>query len=195
MDGGTTDVLSRYPVIRHRLTLDDYHRLGEAGILSEDDRVELLEGQLIDMSPVGPRHAVTVDRLHTLLVRAVADPIWVRGQNPIALDSLSEPQPDIVLLRAPWPGFPQAHPRAADVVLLVEVADSSIDTDLGAKRELYARAGVLEFWIVDLTTDGVLVCRDPDGGRYASVTRVERSGVLSIAGLPGVSIAAESLFT
>jgi Uma2 family endonuclease len=194
MDGGANDVLSRYPVVRHRLTLDDYHRLGEAGILGEDDRVELLEGQLIDMSPVGPRHAIAVDRLHTLLVRVVADPIWVRGQNPIALDSGSEPQPDIVLLRAPWPGFPLAHPSAADVVLLVEVADSSLDADLGAKRELYARAGVREFWIVDLTTDSVLVCREPDGDRYRSVTRVERSGVLEIAGLPGVEITAGTLF-
>lgn len=195
MDTGDSDILSRHSVRRHRLTLDDYHRLGEAGILGEDDRVELLEGQLVDMSPIGPRHALAVDALTELLVIAASGRAGVRVQNPIALDGGTEPQPDIVLVRRPWRGYPASHPGPEDIILLVEVADTSRDMDLGAKRELYARAGIREFWIVDLITNGVLVCRNPGGDRYAAVTRVEPAGVLAVEGLPGVTIPAGSLFT
>ena len=177
MDTGDSDILLRHPVRRHRLTLDDYHRLGEAGILGEGDRVELLEGQLVDMSPIGPRHALAVDALTELMVTAVSGRAGVRVQNPIVLDGETEPQPDVVLVRRPWRGYPASHPGSADIILLIEVADSSRDMDLGAKRELYARAGIREFWIVDLIADGVLVCRDPGGDRYQSVTRVEPAAV------------------
>jgi Uma2 family endonuclease len=195
MDGDNFDILSRYPVPRHRLTLEDYHRLGQAGVLGEDDRVELLEGQLVDMSPIGPRHALVVDKLMQRLVRAVTEEFWVRVQNPVALDSGSEPQPDIVLTRASWRGYPESHPGPEAIILLVEVADSSRDIDLGAKRELYARAGIREFWIVDLTTDIVLVCRNPRDGAYDSVTRIEPSGTLDIEVLPGLTIPAAALFS
>lgn len=195
MDGDTIDVLTRYSVPRHRLTVDDYHRLGEAGILREDDRIELLEGQLIDMSPIGPRHALVVEILNRWLIRATGEQFWVRPQNPIALDSGSEPQPDIVLARKPWRDYPNAHPGPEDIVLLIEVADSSRDIDLGAKRELYALAGIREFWIVDLTADAVLVCRNPLNGGYRSVTRIEAAGSLEIEALPGTAIPATALFT
>lgn len=194
MDTGRTDVLSRHPVSRHRLTVEEYHRLGEAGILGKDDRVELLEGQLVDMSPIGPRHAIAVDALTELLVIAVAGRAAVRVQNPIELDDATEPQPDIVLVRRPWRGYPTSHPRPGDILLVIEVADTSRETDLGAKLELYARAGIPEFWIVDLTMDGVLVCRNPSGHKYGSMSTVEPSGVLEVAGLPGVTIPAASLF-
>src|SRR6476660_8332454 len=116
MDTGRTDILSRHPVTRHRLTVTEYHRLGEAGILGEDDRVELLEGQLVDMSPIGPRHALAVDALNELLVLAVAGKAAVRVQNPITLDDRSEPQPDIVLARRPWRGHPTSHPGPEDTI-------------------------------------------------------------------------------
>src|SRR5271170_6532709 len=99
-----TNILSRYQVPRHRLTVVDYHRLGTAGILGEDDRVELLEGQLVDMSPIGPRHALAIDALNELLVMAVAGQATVRVQNPIVLNDRSEPQPDFTLVRRPWRG-------------------------------------------------------------------------------------------
>jgi Uma2 family endonuclease len=194
MDSGDTDILSRHPVPRHRFTVDEYHRLGEVGILGEDDRVELLEGQLVDMSPIGPRHALAVDALNEALSAAVAGRAGVRVQNPIALDSGSEPQPDVVLVRRPWRGYPAEHPGPADILLLVEVADSSREVDLGAKLELYARAGIPEFWIVDLTTDGVLVCRNPSGDKYGSMTLVEAPGVLDVEGLSGVTIPVAPLF-
>ena len=196
MDTDSLDVLTRHPVPRHRLTVDDYHRLGAAGILGEDDRVELLEGQLVDMSPIGPRHALAVDALTELLAAAVAGRgVALRVQNPIALNGSSEPQPDIVLARRPWRGYPAAHPGPGDILLLIEVSDSSFETDSGAKRELYASAGIREFWIVDLTTDTVLVHRNPSGDHYDSPGRVAPSGSLAVEALAGVAIPAARLFT
>jgi Uma2 family endonuclease len=189
-----TGTLDRYRVPRHRLTVRDYHRLGEAGVLGEDDRVELLEGQLVDMSPIGPRHALAVDALTELLVHAAAGRAAVRVQNPIVLDDSSEPQPDFTLLRKPWHGYPEAHPRPPDVYLVIEVADSSLEFDLGAKLELYARAGIREFWVVDLTSNRVLVHRSPGDSRYGSITSVDMSGALQVEALPGVTIAAAQIF-
>ena len=189
-----TDILSRYQVPRHRLTRRDYHRMAEAGILAEDDRVELLDGQSVDMSPIGPRHALAIDVLARDLFTAAAGRAWVRVRNPIVLDSGSEPQPGIALVRHPWQGYPDAHPRPADVFLLIEVADSSLVVDRGAKLDLYARAGIREFWIVDLTTDGVLVHRNPIDGRYDAITTVDISGVLQVEALPGVTIPVASIF-
>ncbi|MBO0710685.1 MAG: Uma2 family endonuclease [Acetobacteraceae bacterium] len=194
MDTDLADILSRHPVPRHRITLEEYHRLGRAGILGEDDRVELLDGQLVDMSPIGPRHALAVDALNRLLVRAVGDRATVRVQNPIELDATTEPQPDFALVREPWRGFPGAHPRPGDVFLLVEIADTSLELDRGAKLALYARAGIREFWIVDVATNSVLVHRRPRGDNYDLVTRVEPPGVLEIEDLAGIQIPAASIF-
>jgi Uma2 family endonuclease len=187
-------ILSRYQVAWHRLTVRDYQRLAEAGILSEDDRVELLEGQLVDMSPIGPRHALTIDVLNRLLPVALGGQAWLRVQNPIVLDDASEPQPDLAVVRHPWSGYPDAHPRPPDILLLIEVADSSLEFDLGAKLELYAKAGIREFWVVDLTSNRVLVHRDPGDGRYGSITSVDMSGVLQVEALPGVTIPVVRIF-
>jgi Uma2 family endonuclease len=194
MDTAGIDVLTRYAVPRHRLTVRDYHRLGEAGILGEDDRVELLEGQLVDMSPIGPRHAHAVDALTELLVIAATGRAVVRVQNPIVLDDASEPQPDFSLLRKSLHGYLDEHPRPPDVHLVIEVADSSLGFDLGAKLELYARAGIREFWVVDVTSTRVLVHRGPRDGGYASVTTVGMSGTLQVEALPDVTIPVAAIF-
>lgn len=145
MDTSDIDVLSRHPVPRHRLTVEDYHRLGETGVLGADDRVELLEGQLVGMSPIGPRHAFVVNLLSRLFATAVGDRAWVSVQNPVVLDNGSEPQPDIVLARPPMDKYLLSHPRPDDVLVLVEVADTSFGIDSGAKLEIYAKAGIGEF--------------------------------------------------
>jgi Uma2 family endonuclease len=188
------DVLSRHAVPRHRLTVRDYHRLGEAGVLGRGDRVELLEGQLVDMSPIGPRHALATDILARLLLSAVGERAWVKVQNPIVLDDTSEPQPDFAVVRQPWDGYPHAHPRPPDVYLLIEVADSSLGFDLGAKLELYARAGIREFWVVDMTANRVLVHRQPEGGRYAAVTVSGLSDTLQAEAMPEVTIPVARIF-
>lgn len=195
MDGYDSDVLSRYVVPRHRLTVADYHRMGEAGILGEQDRVELLEGQLIAMSPIGPRHAFVVDMLNHLLGQVIRGRAWLRCQQPVTLDDGSEPQPDVVLVPTPAPGFPKAHPRPEEVLLLCEVADSSRGFDLGAKRAIYAGAGIREFWLVDLIEDCVIVCRDPANGGYLTERRIEPSGMLEVEALLGVAIPAAPLFS
>jgi Uma2 family endonuclease len=187
-------ILDRHAVPRHCLTLADYHRLGEVGILGADDRVELLEGQLVDMSPIGPRHAFVVEALNEALVTAVAGRAGVRPQNPIILDNRSEPQPDFAVVRRHPPGQPHAHPEPEDVFLLIEVADSSLAIDRGAKLALYARAGIREYWLVDLTTDCVFVHRDPEGEAYATVRRVEPPATLDISALPGVVIDTAPIF-
>ena len=194
MDTAQVDILTRYPVPRHRLSRRDYHRLGEAGILGENDRVELLEGQLVDMSPIGPRHAIVTENLNELLVTAFAGRARIRCQDPVVLNDGSEPQPDFALVRRPWRGYPHTHPEPDDIFLLIEVADSSLDFDRTVKLELYARAGIREVWIVDLTTDGVLVHRRPSGGGYGSMVRVEPPGVLAVEALPGVTIPTADVF-
>ena len=190
----TTDILSRYQVPRYRLTRRDYHRMAEAGILREDDRVELLEGQLITMPQISPPHALGVDALNELLVLSATGKAVVRVQNPVVLDDFSEPRPDFALLRRPWDGYPHDHPPPADIYLLVEVSDSSLGFDRGPKLELYARAGIREFWVVDLTTNRVLVHRNPNDGRYDSITSVDMSGTLQVEALPDVTIPVTSIF-
>jgi Uma2 family endonuclease len=194
MDTAPADIMTRYPVPRHRLTRRDYYRLGEAGILGEDDRVELLEGQLIDMSPIGPRHAIVTGNLIQRLFAAFAGRAWVRCQDPVVLNDGSEPQPDVALVQRPWRGYPQTHPGPDDIFLLIEVADSSLDFDRTVKLELYARAGIREVWIVDLTTDVVLVHRSPSGEGYGSVVRAEPPAVLGVESLPGVTIPVAEVF-
>jgi Uma2 family endonuclease len=194
MDTAPTDVLTRYPVPRHRLTRQDYYRMGEAGILRQDDRVELLEGQFIDMPPIGPRHAIVTDNLTELLVTGFAGRARVRCHEPVVLDDGSEPQPDVALVRRPWRGYPHTHPAPDDIFLLIEVADGSLAFDSSVKLRLYALAGIREVWIVDLTTDGVLVYRDPSGAGYGSESRVEAPAVLGVAALPGVTIPVAEVF-
>lgn len=131
--------------------------MGEAGILGEDDRLELIDGEIVTMPPIGSRHAGCVKRLNALFGSALAGRVVVSAQDPLVLDDYSEPQPDIVLLRPRPDYYASAHPRPEDVLLLVEVADSSLDYDEDVKVPRYARAGVQEMWIVDLEHARVLV--------------------------------------
>ncbi len=143
MNTAPADIMTRYPVPRHRLTRRDYYRLGEAGILGENDRVELPEGQLIDMSAIGPRHAIVTENLNELLVTAFAGRARIRCQDPVVLNDGSEPQPDLALVRRPWRRYP--HPEPDDIFRLIEVADSSPAFDRTVKLELCARAGIRDF--------------------------------------------------
>jgi Uma2 family endonuclease len=140
------------PGARHKLSVNDYDRMGEAGILHEDDRIELIEGDLIDMAPIGSRHASTVARLERLLIRAVNDRAVIFGQNPMRLSDHSEPQPDVMVLKPRPDDYFDALPEPAEVLVLIEVADRSIDYDRKIKLPLYARHGIVEFWLIDLNT-------------------------------------------
>lgn len=150
--------------IRHRLCVADYHRMAEAGILTATDRVELVDGEIVDMAPIGSRHAYVVSRLSRFFTLAGEGGCLVSTQNPIRLGDRSEPQPDIALLRPD--DYMSELPGPGDILLVVEVADSSIDYDQGVKLDLYARHGIPEVWLLDLTGDKLFVYRDPADGRY-----------------------------
>ena len=166
-------LLSRNPWVERRpLTVVDYHRMGEAGILSEADRVELIEGELVVMSPVGSRHVDTVNALTRLLVSAVGDRGLVSVQNPIRLDDRSEPEPDVAVLRPRADDYRAALPTPPDILLVIEVSDSTLAYDRAVKAPLYAVHGLPEMWIVDLVGRKVEVHRKPAGGLYTDVSRV-----------------------
>jgi Uma2 family endonuclease len=189
-----TGLLTRNPwVVRRPLTVAEYHRMGEVGILTEDDRVELIEGQLVAMAPIGSDHSGTVNFLTRALVTAVGDLGVVAVQNPVRLDDLSEPQPDFAVLKPRGDFYRTSTPLAGDVLLIIEVANSSLAYDRAVKRALYARHGIPEFWIVNLSARDVEVCRGPDGDHYASVERIGRDGALAPEMLPGVVIAVDDL--
>lgn len=167
--------------------------MGEVGILTEDDRVELIEGELIARSPIGSEHAGAANALNRRLVRAVGDRGVVAVGNLVRLDDLSEPQPDFAVLKPRGDDYRRATPRPDEVLLIIEVADSSLAYDRGVKRSLYARHGIPELGIVDLAVGAVEVCRGPEGGQYASVSRVGREGALEPQLLPGVMIPVAAL--
>jgi Uma2 family endonuclease len=173
---------------RHRLDVGAYYRMAEAGILSHSERVELIDGDIFDMNPIGSRHAAVTRRLEQQFLRAAVDGIVLLSvQNPLRLDAYNEPQPDFVAL-APRPdAYAALHPGAADALLLVEISDSSLDYDRKIKLPLYARFGVPEVWIVDLSGSAVEVYRDPAEGRYASSARMTQ-GALTPLHIPEVTI-------
>ena len=163
---------------RHRLDVGAYYRMAEAGILSNPERVELIDGDIFDMNPIGSPHAAVTRRLEQRFARAVAGgAVLVSVQNPLRLDAFNEPQPDFVVL-APHPdAYAAAHPGAADALLVVEVSDSSLDHDRKTKLPVYARFGVVEVWIIDLSGRAIEVYRDPTEGRYASSSRITQGAV------------------
>jgi len=179
---------------RWRFTVEDYHRLAEVGILGAQDRVELLDGELVKMSPIGTRHASTVARLNWWLGRLAGDLGVVWPQNPVVLDDHSEPQPDLVLLRPREDFYAQAHPRPVDVLLAIEVGDSSARFDERVKAPLYARAGIAELWLVDVEAEVVMVCRRPGSdGVYAEVARRRRGERVAVEALPGVELSVDQV--
>lgn len=175
---------------RHKLTIEDYHRMGEAGILGEDDRVELIEGELVDMPPIGSQHADCVSRLIRLLIRQTE--AVVRVQDPIQLPGHSEPEPDIAIVRNR--SYAEAHPGPEDVMLLIEVADSSLDYDRTIKFPLYARYGIPEVWLIDLQHECVEIHRQPGPEGYCLTLRPARGEYISPATLPEVRVPVAEMF-
>ncbi|WP_018461712.1 Uma2 family endonuclease [Thermus oshimai] len=170
-------------MIRHRFSAEDFHRMAEAGILGEDDRVELLEGEVVELSPVGKRHMAAVKKLmdafFPLQARRQA---LLQVQDPLRLSPDTEPQPDLAILRFREDFYAGKIPEAEDALLVIEVAESSLDYDLKVKLPLYAKAGVPEVWVVDLESRRVHVFRAPEGGAYRVAEAVE-GGRLEALGL------------
>jgi Uma2 family endonuclease len=180
------------PIARHRFTVDEYHRMGAAGVFHEDDRVELLDGEIVEMSPIGAPHVACVIRLTALLSRLAGTAALVSVQNPVTLERRSEPQPDVVLLprRADLSGA--WLPDHADTLVVIEVADTSVEYDRN-KLRLYADAGIPEVWLVNLPEDHIEVYRSPRPGSYGT-TRVARRGeTLTPLQAPAVTLRVEDI--
>ena len=160
---------------QHRFSVEDYYRMAEAGVLKPDVRVELLDGKIIDMPPIGPLHGGSVNRLIRLF-STLAEGRWlVSAQNPVRLHRHSEPQPDLMLLKPASDDYMSRHPRPDDVILLIEVADTSLAYDREEKLPAYGHAGVAEVWIVNLADQVIEVYREPHFAGY-SKTKVLRAG-------------------
>jgi Uma2 family endonuclease len=178
---------------RRWFSVDEYDRMIEAGIFTEDDRIELIDGEVVKMSPVGNSHAACVKRSTAIFYQQVAQQVVISVQDPIQLDDYSKPQPDIALLKPRKDFYAQSPPTPADVLLLVEVADSSVAYDRGVKIPLYARAGISEVWLVDLPREVIEVYAQPANSVYQSVYEARRGDRLTLASLPKFELRVDDL--
>ncbi len=177
-------------VLRRRFTVEQYHRMAEAGIFADDDRVELLEGEIVEMTPIGSGHAARVDRLNDVLTSALGRRAIVRVQSPVQLGLHSEPQPDLSVLRRRDDFYARAHPEPADVLLVVEVADTSLEFDRTVKIPLYGRSGIREAWLLDLGEMALYVHRLPSPEGYGDVRSIRPGESLTLEAVPEVRLAA-----
>ncbi|HUH01610.1 MAG TPA: Uma2 family endonuclease [Kofleriaceae bacterium] len=170
------------------LRRSEYDRLVRAGVFC-DERIELLAGMLVAVSPQGTEHSYAVRRLARALMRALGDRAEIFVQAPLALSAASEPEPDIAVVA---PGdYLDEHPRSA--LLIVEVADTSLQKDSGPKARLYAEAGIQDYWIVDLTNDAVLLHRAPSGGAYTTLSRHQRGETIAMLACPDVDVSVDEV--
>lgn len=173
---------------RRQWSVAEYDRMVEAGILTKDDRVELLDGEIYTMSPIGSPHAACVKRLMLLLIEHVGRSAIVGVQDPIRLSDYSEPQPDLAVCRRREDFYATGHPEPADVLLLVEVADSSLMFDRNEKLPLYAEAQIPELWIVDLAGETLTVYTDPGNAAYRSQAQFGRGQTVISRALPTLDL-------
>jgi len=180
-------------VQRYRFTVDQYHQMGKAGILSPDCRVELIDGEIFEMSPIDPWHAGVVNWLTHRLVTGLGKRSVVHVQNPTIVDRRSEPQPDLMLLRPRDDFYRTAHPTPDDALLVVEVAHTSLAHDCGRKLPLYARTGVSEVWIVNRRADAVDVFRDPSSDGYRDQFSRGRGERVAPSAFPDLQLSVDEL--
>lgn len=181
-------------VPRRRLSVDEYHRLGAAGVLHEDERIELIEGEMIEMAPIGSRHLAKVNRLSRMLSRDVGDGAIVSTQNPLAFPPEDEPLPDIALLKARADDYESAIPSARDVLLVIEVADTTLPYDRDVKIPLYARHGIPEVWLVDVQNQALSIYLDPGPKGYRRLLTPGRDEIISPSLLPQAKVTLAQLW-
>jgi len=173
--------------LRRRFTVDEYYAMAEAGILHEDDRVELIEGEIIKMSPINAPHAGHVTRLNRLFTKRLGDKVLLSVQNPIRLGDDTEPQPDVTLLKPRADDYTKSHPKPADVLLVIEVSDSTVDYDRNVKAPLYARAKIPEMWMANLPEKRLEVFRDPSPKGYKTRQLLEQDDMISPLAFPEIT--------
>ena len=188
------EIFEKYTNGKRRLfDVDEYYAMAEAGILSEDDRVELLDGEIVRMAPIGSLHASCVSLLTRLFVTHVGERAVVRVQNPVRLSGWTEPQPDVTLVK--WGDYSQGHPCPEDVLLLIEVSDTTIESDRGVKLPMYAQSGIREVWIVDLPARAVETYSEPEGDSYGKTGLVGLDGEVAPEALGDVSLSVRQILS
>jgi Uma2 family endonuclease len=183
----------RIETSRKWFTVDDYYRWGETGILSENDRTELIEGEILEMSPIGDPHMIAVTRASMIFARGIGDRVVVSVQNPAFIDRFNLPQPDVVLIRPREGFYGDGKPYPEDVVLLIEVSDSSLRFDREVKVPIYARSGIREVWIVDLQNAAIHVYREPKDKTYTSIETRHHGETVSPQAYPDFAVKVSDL--
>jgi Uma2 family endonuclease len=177
-----------------KFTTDEYETLARAEILRPEDHVELIDGDIIEMTPIGESHSAVVSVLANLLPRLLPDSCWLRVQSPIRLSNGHEPEPDIAVVKVDEFDYSERHPSPQDVLLVVEVGQSSVAFDRQVKLPLYATAGVPEVWLVDIAKKRIECFWRPEGNRYAEYATVDADGIVASRAIPAVSVSAAKLF-
>jgi len=176
-----------------RLNVSQYHQMSEAGIFSENDKVELINGEIIEMSPIGRRHTACVNRLNSVFSQLLGKKVIVAVQNPIILNNLSEPEPDIALLQPRADFYESGHPQPQDIFLLIEVADSSLEYDRDVKIPLYASSGITEVWLVDIYEQVIIVYRYPSENGYSDIQKLSRGEKISIQAFSEINLVVDDI--
>jgi Uma2 family endonuclease len=179
---------------RMRITTDRYQKMVATGVLTKYDRIELIEGEMLNMAPIGPKHATVADRLARLFMLAVHDAAIVSCGRPVNLGDFSDPQPDVMLLKPRLDDYSNSHPNAADVLLLIEVSDSTLTFDQSTKLSLYARYGVSEYWVVDVEGKRIVVYREPAAKCYVRKLEFSAPNAISPQAFPDVEVAVREIF-
>jgi len=177
-----------------KFTVEQFHKMSEIGVISENERVELIRGEIIEMAAIGVRHASCVNRLVNLLIKLLEENIILAPQNPIELGDTSQPQPDIALLRPRADFYQTSFPQAGDIFLLIEVADSTVKYDREVKIPLYAENNIIEVWLVDVNQQVVEVYREPIKQGYQRIETLRQNQSLVIKAFPDVNIAVNEIF-
>lgn len=180
-------------VKHHNFTVSEFERMGETGIFPPDARVELIEGEIIEMSPIGSRHAACVDLITEVFNQQLHERAIVRAQNPIVLNDFSEPQPDVAVLRFRPDRYRKAHPRPSDVLLVIEVAETTVHYDRHTKMPLYARAGIPEALLFNLPDDRLEYFSRPETGVYQLNRIISRGERFESTNVPGLTLDIETI--
>jgi len=183
----------RVEVTKKLFTVDEYYRMAEAGIIAEDDRVELIEGEIIEMSPIGLKHMSCVDRANDLFTSAFKGRALISVQHPLRLNNYNEPQPDIVVLKPRADYYASKPHTPEDTFLVIEVSDTTLRYDVNVKLPIYAALGISELWIENLQKDLLLICRDATGKSYKTQLILRQGDSISPIAFPDVVFKVEDL--
>lgn len=185
--------MSATSVLKRLFTVKEYYLMYESGVFANGERVELIRGEIIKMAAIGRRHAACVDRCNDVFAYKLGKKVLIRIQNPLALDNTSEPEPDVLLLKRKVDYYESGHPRPADVFLLIEVADSTIDSDRELKIPIYAEDGITEVWLIDINSACIEAYRNPTAEGYQDIQKFYRGQNLSILAFPDLSITVDEI--